>query len=309
MKVLIVSGFLGAGKTTFIREMAKKSRHDFAVMENEYGDASIDRAALESDSSLNIWELTEGCICCSTKTDFASSVLTVANTIDPEYLVVEPTGVGMLSNIILNLQKIQYERISLLRPVTLLDAQCFDLSVSEYGDIFKDQIRSTGTILISKQNFSSSEDMQTFLQKVHEIDPKANVLPGHYSSFGPDFWETLLSTDLDGNSLLPQKRPEEIPESLTLHQITLPSASHLLFFLEDVIRHAYGNIYRAKGVVAAGNARLRFDVVGSQYSVTGCLENDPLCGVFIGKELQRNKLRRTLLPDFHTDPKTIRIRR
>lgn len=309
MKVLIVSGFLGAGKTTFIREMVKKSPQDFAVMENEYGDAPIDRAALEADASINIWELTEGCICCSTKTDFASSVLTIANTIDPEYLVVEPTGVGMLSNIIHNLQKIQYERISLLRPVTILDALCFDRSLSEYGDIFKDQLRSAGTILISKQAFSSSKERQTLLDKIQEIAPGANVLPGHYTSYGPDFWETLLSTDLEGNSLLPRKQPKELPESLTLQQISLPGASDLLFFLEDVIRRVYGNIYRAKGIVTAGNARLRFDVAGDQYSVTGCSETEPDFGVFIGKHLKRNQLRRTLLPGFHPDPKSIRIRR
>ena len=107
MKILIISGFLGAGKTTFIKEMSRKVQRDFVVMENEYGETNMDSAFLKGQENLNIWELTEGCICCSTKSDFASSILTIANTLDPEYLIVEPTGVGVLSNVIRNIQQIE----------------------------------------------------------------------------------------------------------------------------------------------------------------------------------------------------------
>ena len=128
MKILVVSGFLGAGKTTFIKELAKRTKKDFAVMENEFGAVGVDADFLEDgfskgDKTLNIWEMTEGCICCSVKTDFATSVLTIANTVDPEYLIVEPTGVGMLSGIIENIRKIQYERIGILKPVTILNGK------------------------------------------------------------------------------------------------------------------------------------------------------------------------------------------
>ena len=108
MKILVVSGFLGAGKTTFIRTLAERTKKDFAVMENEYGAVNVDGDLLEQTNDLNIWELTEGCICCSMQNDFATSILTIANTVDPEYLIVEPTGVGMLSKIIENIQKIEY---------------------------------------------------------------------------------------------------------------------------------------------------------------------------------------------------------
>ena len=89
MKILIVSGFLGAGKTTFIKALAKHTKKDFAILENEYGAAGIDADRLraeEGQSPVNIWEMTEGCICCSAKGDFSLSVLSIANTIDPEYL-------------------------------------------------------------------------------------------------------------------------------------------------------------------------------------------------------------------------------
>ena len=124
MKILIVSGFLGAGKTTFIKALAKHTGKDFAILENEYGTAGIDADRLraeEGQSPVNIWEMTEGCICCSAKGDFSLSVLSIANTIDPEYLVIEPTGVGMLGNVLENVKKIEYQRISILSPVTIAD--------------------------------------------------------------------------------------------------------------------------------------------------------------------------------------------
>lgn len=73
MKILVVSGFLGAGKTTFIRTLAERTKKDFAVMENEYGAVNVDGDLLEQTNDLNIWELTEGCICCSMQNDFATS--------------------------------------------------------------------------------------------------------------------------------------------------------------------------------------------------------------------------------------------
>ena len=95
MKILLVSGFLGAGKTTFIEEMTRKVKKDFVVLENEYGEVGIDGDLLKKDYD-KVWEMTEGCICCSMKSDFANSVMTIANSMDPEILIVEPTGVGKI---------------------------------------------------------------------------------------------------------------------------------------------------------------------------------------------------------------------
>ena len=114
MKILVISGFLGAGKTTFIKALAKHTGREFAILENEYGSVGVDGDSLKDNippGKVNIWEMAEGCICCSMKGDFAASVLTIANTVDPEYLVIEPTGVGMLSSIIQSLKEIEYERM------------------------------------------------------------------------------------------------------------------------------------------------------------------------------------------------------
>ena len=166
MKILVVSGFLGAGKTTFIRTLAERTKKDFAVMENEYGAVNVDGDLLEQTNDLNIWELTEGCICCSMQNDFATSILTIANTVDPEYLIVEPTGVGMLSKIIENIQKIEYERITLLEPLTILDGTMYDRCMSEFSEI----------------------------------------CVSHYTEQGDDWWDSLLTSYLDKEIPMKEER-------------------------------------------------------------------------------------------------------
>ena len=166
MKILVVSGFLGAGKTTFIRTLAERTKKDFAVMENEYGAVNVDGDLLEQTKDLNIWELTEGCICCSMQNDFATSILTIANTVDPEYLIVEPTGVGILSKIIENIQKIEYERITLLEPLTILDGTMYDRCMSEFSEI----------------------------------------CVSHYTEQGDDWWDSLLTSYLDKEIPMKEER-------------------------------------------------------------------------------------------------------
>ena len=105
MRILLVSGFLGAGKTTFIKELAKNINLEFVVLENEYADIGVDGDFLD-EKNLNVWEMSEGCICCSMKGDFKSSIKRIYSEINPEYLIIEPTGVGMLSSIIENIREI-----------------------------------------------------------------------------------------------------------------------------------------------------------------------------------------------------------
>ncbi len=141
MKILIVSGFLGSGKTSFIKALAKASKKQFVIVENEFAELGLDAELIKSDDNLEmeIWELTEGCICCSLNLDFSNSVLTIANTLNPEYLIVEPSGVALTSNIVKQLNKICYEQIELLSPITIVDAQNYRLSKEKYPDYFYDQ--------------------------------------------------------------------------------------------------------------------------------------------------------------------------
>ena len=312
MRILVVSGFLGAGKTTFIKELARRTREDFSVMENEYGQVGIDGQLLaekempesgeEDAGKLNIWELTEGCICCSMKSDFASSILTIANTIDPEYLIVEPTGVGMLSNVMNNIRLIQYERISLLSPITILDGNSFDRYCQEFPDIYRDQIASAGCVLVSKMEGADRQTLEQLEQSIRQINPDAEIFTTHYSANPNSWWESLLSRPADPAQKLPGKAETPDLQNLGLTEVSLPSGNQLLLFLQGVVAGVFGDICRAKGYLPVGSgeqtAWLRFDVVDHNYSITGIEAMPDSRAVLIGKGLKKNWLREVLQKNF-----------
>ena len=294
MKVLVISGFLGAGKTTFIKALAERTRKDFAVMENEYGEVGIDGAVLEEASEkLNIWELTEGCICCSMKSDFATSVLTIANTVDPEYLIVEPTGVGMLSKVMENLSQIQYDRIQLLSPITLVDGNSFDRYLEEYGEIYLDQLKSAGTVLLSKMESASSEELDRLEETLRTINPEARILKTHYSLQEDPWFFSLLQRSLTGEVPKGSDLQADL-ENLGLTDVSLQSPDQLLLFVNGIVSGVFGNICRSKGYLKAGDSWLRFDTADRTYCLTGCEPMEDSRAVFIGKDLKRSFLREVL---------------
>ncbi len=297
MKILIVSGFLGAGKTTFIKSLSKHTGREIAILENEYGEVGVDGDVLRADSAqsigkVNIWELTEGCICCSTKGDFAASVLTIANTVDPEYLVVEPTGVGMLSNIIANLQQIEYERITLLAPVAIVDGQSFHNNLRGYPEIYKDQIREARTVFVSKLENASPEERQKIRQDIETLCPDGQVVAEHYSGMNEAAWLALLERGYDGSHLETKPESSELPDTFSMSGVEMESPEMLLLLLERLIHGGLGGVVRAKGCVRAGGEWLRFDVVDGRYTLSGAEPAPEGKAVFIGRDIRRQTVRR-----------------
>lgn len=303
MRVLVVSGFLGAGKTTFIQELARRTGRDFVVYENEYGQADIDAKVLSQTEELSVWESTENCICCSGKQDFAASVLTIANTLDPEYLVVEPTGVARLSSVLSNVDQVSYERISLLQPLVIVDAVAWRRQRERFSDIYLDQIATAPLVVLSKVQHAGSGEVEAVRAWVREKNASAQIVDVPYDQLPDEFFSALLGRDQDpsrsaGGEAAPAAEDEF--ESLSLAGISLPTESHLLWFLDALVAGVFGEVVRAKGSLPCGGQWLRFDVVDRAWSVTGAQAPEEgargALGVFIGPEVRRPWLRETLLP-------------
>ena len=292
MKILIISGFLGAGKTTFIKELAKRTKKEIAIFENEYGTSGVDGDILKESTKVNIWELTEGCICCSVKGDFAASVLTIANTVNPEYLIIEPTGVAMLSNLITNLKQIEYEHIKLMAPISIVDALSLERYKNEFPEIYKDQIEFADTVLFSKSENLSENEKEKLGLEVKSINNSCNIVSDHYSTQPDSWWDSLLLKYLDGTVDIPIKdETAEMPDSFSLNNISVRSVEKFIIFLENLIRGMYGNVFRAKGSFTVKGLNLRFDVADNRYMVE--LDTDEISDkvVFIGNDIKKQKIR------------------
>ena len=296
MKVLIISGFLGAGKTTFIKAMSDILNRDFVILENEYASLNVDEDILKEESELSVWELTEKCICCTGKTDFALNILTIANSIAPEYLIVEPTGVGYLSNVINNISQIEYEQIEMLAPITIIDPNCFFKHIDEYPELLTDQIKCADTIILSKCDKSVDIDVEAVVSKVKAINADANIISKHYSRLPHASWEEFLLRKRDGSIEIPEIQEETEFESISVPNAELPSIGDIVFFLEDLIRKRYGHIIRAKGTMGVSDALIRFDVSDGNYAISQAEPESKRDCVFIGDDIKAGDLRIKLIP-------------
>lgn len=290
MKILIVSGFLGAGKTTFIKELIKKSKKNLVVLENEYGQNNIDSGEIDGAAGdLEILEFMEGCVCCTKKDSFSNTILAISAGMDPEYLVVEPTGVGKLSAIIDAIKKVSYEKIELLKPLAVISPGNYEMNVSQYGDIYLDQIKNAGTICFSKNESLDGEISQNIANKIREQNPNCEIIESHYSSCEDSWWESILKTSgqVEKVSIEDGSDGQDF-EELSLREISFNNPGELAVLLTDILNGDFGMIPRAKGIVDIAGEMIRFDLADGRYCITGDFSgNETSQVVFIGKNLNR----------------------
>ena len=297
MKILIVSGFLGAGKTTFIKELIRRTGKKAVILENEYGDNDIDSRSIAEVGELKILEFMEGCVCCTKKDSFVNSILAVSASLDPEYLIVEPTGVGKLGSILESLNKIAYEKIQILSPVVVLCPRSINEYLASFKDIYKDQVSHAGQIVFSKIEHEDPDFLKSATDQIRTINETAPVINTPYVNQDDEWWNELL--DPAGEAAQSDETAEEDGgEEIDVEQITIrdgkiSSPGELIVFLEDVLRGRFGNIPRAKGVLQIGDEWIRFDVADGLYAITGNHDEDPVSQcVFIGRDIERLSIER-----------------
>ncbi len=290
MKILIVSGFLGAGKTTFIKELIRRSGTKPVVLENEYGENSIDARELKredgSDKKPEILEFMEGCVCCTMKDTFVNSVLTVFAGLSPEYLIVEPTGVGRLSNIISNLKPILHDNISLLKPVVVLSPRSYMNNIREWPELYRDQVTFAQTVIFSKCENDPPEVIEQTTAQIREINPGAEIIDRHYSGMDDEWWRALMEVDAAEAEVEETESGKDDFTQITINNGGLANPAELILLLEDCMRGELGHIARAKGTVPVGGETVRFDLADNLYAITGSPEETNQC-VFIGEALDK----------------------
>lgn len=311
MQILIISGFLGAGKTTFIKELIKRTDKNPVIMENEYGANNLDSLELQNTATdsneVKVLEFMEGCVCCTMKDSFVNSVLAIYSSLCPEYLIIEPTGVGKLSSIIENLKPILNTVIFMLEPVVILSPLTFRQNMKEWPDLYTDQIANAGKIVFSKCENSSAEELKDIADQIRKINPSATIVSEHYTKMDDRFWNSLMEA---GNAEAKVQSPyvqqskadiskeyntsEGTPQTDTISQVSISCAglhnpAQLVMLLEDCLRGSFGLISRAKGTLWVGGEYLRFDLADRMYAITDTSADNCQC-VFIGKNLDEKKL-------------------
>ena len=177
-RIDIVSGFLGAGKTTFIQRLLDEAlkTEKVVLIENEFGEIGIDGGFLK-DAGIEIREMNQGCICCSLVGNFEKSLAEVVDTYHPDRIIIEPSGVGKLSDIIGAVKAVSDNLdVVLDAAVTIVDAQKAKLYSKNFGEFFNNQILYAGTVVLSRTDIAAQEKVDAAVKIVKEINPKAQVI-------------------------------------------------------------------------------------------------------------------------------------
>ena len=178
-KIDIFSGFLGAGKTTLIRKLIAEGYkgEKLVLIENEFGEIAVDGGFLR-DAGVEITEMNSGCICCSLVGDFREALKKVVETYHPDRILIEPSGVGKLSDVIVAVQRTVDEcpELKLNSYVTVADASKVKVYMKNFGEFYNNQIEAAGTIILSRTQKLSQEKLEAAAAMLREKNPDAAIL-------------------------------------------------------------------------------------------------------------------------------------
>jgi G3E family GTPase len=178
-KIDIVSGFLGAGKTTLIKKMVKEAYQGekLVLIENEFGEISIDGGFLK-DAGIQISEMSSGCICCSLVGDFGKALREVKEQFQPDRILIEPSGVGKLSDVIVAVENTVADipDMKLNSFVTVADAGKVKVYMKNFGEFYNNQIEAAGTIILSRTQKLTQEKLEAAVALLREKNPTAAIL-------------------------------------------------------------------------------------------------------------------------------------
>lgn len=299
IKLDIISGFLGSGKTTLIKKILDFYKNEkVVVIENEFGEIGIDANIIQKDG-LDIIELQNGCICCSMKLNFKDTILKVAKEFNPDRIIIEPTGIAMLSEILLMINNDEIKsNFTINSLVTVVDAINYFDYIDNFGEFFEDQILNAKTLLLSKNQFLEDENRDNLVKSLKSLNQNVDIINKN--------WDDLLVEDLlvDNMKNKTDEKYKKIKNydllstnmksisSVSISNFKINEVQKIKEIFDDFNTGKYGKILRAKGFLnSVLDNTLEFNYVNGQYSIkeSDIKTNSKLC--IIGSKLQKDKLK------------------
>ena len=300
-KIDIFSGFLGAGKTTLIRKLISEAfkGEKLVLIENEFGEIAIDGGFLQ-DAGIEITEMSQGCICCSLVGDFGKALRQVLETYHPDRILIEPSGVGKLSDVIRAVQNLHMEDVTLNSFTTVADANKCKMYMKNFGEFYNDQIEHANSIILSRTDGIKPEKLEACVALLREHNQNATIITTPWDQLtGAQILETMehKNTLEEELKLLAEETEHEHHHhhdhdhdhdhdehdhehhhhhhadevftswgTETTRKFTKDEIEHILEELDN--SEKYGMILRAKGIVAGRDGEwIHFDYVPEETSV------------------------------------------
>ena len=198
-KVDIISGFLGAGKTTFIKELISKvySGEKMVLIENEFGEIGVDSRFMQ-DAGIEVTEMNSGCICCTLVGDFARALKQVVDTYHPDRIIIEPSGVGKLSDVAKAVSDMQEDaQIEVDSLITVVDGKKAKMYMKNFGEFFDNQIEYANTIVLSRTQMMDEAKLKECIELLREKNEEAAIVTTEWDKLSGDMIKAALEQGHD----------------------------------------------------------------------------------------------------------------
>lgn len=302
-KVDIISGFLGAGKTTFIRRLIEQvfEGEKLVLIENEFGEIGIDGGFLK-DAGIEVTEMNSGCICCTLVGDFSKALKKVIEEYQPDRVIIEPSGVGKLSDVARAVEDVKEDAdIEITGRVTVVDGKKAKMYMKNFGEFFEDQVEHASVIVVSRTQMMSGEKVEECVHMLREKNKEAAIISTPWEELGKEAIMRALEHSAELNDLLEHQccghahnhhghdgccghdshehheghhhhrhhHADDVFTSWgreTAHKYTDEELDYLVKALSET--DAYGTILRSKGIVPMSDGSWRqFDLVPEEHEV------------------------------------------
>ena len=322
-KIDIISGFLGAGKTTFIKKMIDEAftGEKIVLIENEFGEVGIDGGFLK-DAGIQITEMNSGCICCSLVGDFGKNLNEVITKYHPDRILIEPSGVGKLSDVMKSVIDIEKEQdVKLNALVTVVNALKASKQMKAFGEFFNNQIEYATTVILSRSQNATPEQLEFCVKQIQALNPKASVITTDWDAIkGEQILKTMEGQDNLEMKVLAEARhaqdeaehhhhhdhdhecgcghhhhhADEVFNSIGFDTVKKYNEVELSDILNKLCND--DNVLRAKGFVDSGNEDWwYFDLVPGEFEIRlgKPIYTGQVC--VIGKDLDENTIKELFL--------------
>lgn len=307
MKVDIISGFLGAGKTTIIKKLIDSDlkNEKIMVIENEFGEVSIDGLILNK-YGINIKEINSGCICCNLTKDFKESIKDIKEAFNPDRIIIEPSGVSKLSDIIKSLKETNLVEINNL--ITVVDAVNFKTYLENFNEFYKDQLLKASTIIINDRVNKDSKLINAVEEEIKKINKHCNIITKKDNEFDGNYILSVAEKDLNKKDekkifmktagigsmrKVVKEHHKDDFNNLTLKTDKVFNKSVLQKLFTTKIKSGYcGNILRAKGMIELDNSKwIEFHYTPGFFNIYESEKQPKGIMVFIGDNINKESLK------------------
>jgi G3E family GTPase len=275
----LITGFLGSGKTTLLRHILREVPHKLALIVNEFGELAIDSTIL-AGKNVRMAELAGGCVCCSLVGEFAAAIDEILETVQPERIVVETTGLAEPEGLLFNIQE-DIPQVRLDGVVTVVDADAL-LRFPQVGHTTRLQIEAADLLVLNKADLVPPEQIEPAKAKLATLNTAALVVVTQYCEVDPDL---LFGLGSGGRPPPPQHVHQPELQSFGYRSDTMLDRDAVHCFAEKLAEHG---VYRAKGFVRSPEGGYLFNYVAGRWDLEPCA-TEATALVFIGKDMPRRQ--------------------